>query len=126
MWNQRIPEKGKNIKKELLVALILALLCLIAWGFIELYKSRNAMQSGQGRHHAILTLGEKEQIIDLNQNGVYDFSSNNIAVHIEVKDHKAAFVRSECKDHICESYGWLSREGDLAVCLPAQAALSIH
>ena len=37
-----------------------------------------------------------------------------------------AFVDSPCPDHLCEGYGWLSRQDDWAACLPAQATLTIE
>ena len=46
-------------------------------------------------------------------------------IHLEVKDGAIAFVDSPCPDHLCENYGWLSREGDWAACLPARASLTI-
>ena len=63
--------------------------------------------------------------ISLEKSGTYDFESGGLPVHIEVRDQKAAFVRSECPDHICEHYGWLGMEGDIAVCMPARAILTI-
>lgn len=112
------------MKKEIYIGLIVAIIFAFFWMGIEYHKSRQT--SGKADLVAVLKLGDEENIIDLKQNGVYDFISNGIAIHIEVKDYKAAFVHSECKDHICENYGWLEKKGDLAVCLPARAALSIR
>lgn len=39
-------------------------------------------------------------------------------VAIEVKDHKICVLESDCADHICMNAGWLSKEGDRAVCMP--------
>ena len=50
---------------------------------------------------------------------------DNHTIHLEVKDGAIAFVDSPCPDHLCENYGWLSREGDWAACLPARASLTI-
>jgi len=56
---------------------------------------------------------------------IYDFESNGLTVHIEVRGGKAGFIRSECPDHICEGYGMLGQTGETAVCLPAKAVLTI-
>ena len=58
--------------------------------------------------------------------GIYDYESNGYTIHIEVKDHAAAFVQSPCPDHLCEHYGYLKDDGAMAVCLPAKATLSIR
>jgi len=34
-------------------------------------------------------------------------------------------VDSPCPDHLCENFGWLSRAGDWAACLPAKASLTL-
>ncbi len=68
----------------------------------------------------------KEEYISLQQNARYDFDSNGYTIHIEVKNGRAAFVDSPCPDHICEHYGWLKHDGQLAVCLPAKATLRIR
>ncbi len=76
---------------------------------------------------ARLDYGNEETVrLSLEEDGVYDFESNGLTVHIEVSAGTAAFVRSECPDHICEHYGKLSRSGGTAVCLPAKAVLTIE
>lgn len=111
---------SKRLKKELGIALIILMVLLGIW---------MAGKQNFGNKHAaraVLTLDKTEHVIDLNQNKIYDFENHPIAIHIEVKNKKVAFVHSECRDHICESYGWLEKPGDLAVCLPAKAALSVQ
>ena len=65
-------------------------------------------------------------VLSLDEPGIYDFESNGITVHIEVRDGTAAFVRSECPNHICEGYGRLGSDNETAVCLPAKAVLTIQ
>ena len=63
--------------------------------------------------------------VSLNTNCVYHFESNGMTVHTKVLNGKIAFIESLCPDHICESFGWLSEQGDIAVCLPAGVVLEI-
>ena len=70
--------------------------------------------------------GRTEQLLNLRENRRLDLISNGIPIHIEVKDGQARFTESECPDHICENCGWLSAEGESAVCLPARAMLIIE
>ena len=52
----------------------------------------------------------------------------NDVVHgsLEVKDGAIRFVDSQCPDHICEGFGFISQEGDYAVCMPAGVAVTIY
>ena len=69
--------------------------------------------------------GAKTLDISLQEDARYDLESGDYTIHLEVKDGAIAFVDSPCPDHLCENYGWLSREGDWAACLPARASLTI-
>ena len=39
-------------------------------------------------------------------------------VHAEIKNHQIRFYQVDCPDKICENTGWLSKSGDIAVCMP--------
>ena len=72
---------------------------------------------------ALLTYGEDGQTMEipLNKNARYDVDTGIYTIHLEVEDGAIAFVDSPCPDHLCEGYGWLSRQDDWAACLPAKA-----
>lgn len=72
---------------------------------------------------AVLTWGEDGQTMEipLDKNARYDVDTGIYTIHLEVKDGAIAFVDSPCPDHLCEGYGWLSRQDDWAACLPAKA-----
>ena len=61
----------------------------------------------------------------LEKDADYDVDTGYLTVHIKIQDGAARFVDSPCPDHICESFGWLSEEDQMATCLPARAVLSI-
>lgn len=44
----------------------------------------------------------------------------------EVKEGAIRFVDVDCPDHICEDEGFVSLEGQTAVCMPNRVALSIY
>ncbi len=82
--------------------------------------------AGQSEKMAVLSYGGTETLsIPLWKDGIYEAESNGMNLHIEVKDGKAAFINSPCPDHTCEHFGWLEKEGDIAVCLPGAAILEI-
>lgn len=76
---------------------------------------------------AVLTYGEPQQTVELplDENRVYHQDTGLLTVHIQVQNGRARFVDSPCPDHICEGYGWLSKDGDWAACLPARASLMV-
>ena len=44
-------------------------------------------------------------------------------VLLEVKNHRIAFISSDCPDKVCIHNGWLAREGEQAVCLPNRVSV---
>lgn len=108
-----------GLKKFEIIIIICAL--VLSAGLI-IYGKINAKRGGT----ALLTYGEGQEVrLPLDKEGEYDFESEGYVIHIRIKNHAAAFVDSNCPDHICEHYGYLSEEGQIAVCLPAKASLSI-
>lgn len=78
-----------------------------------------------GSRAVVMIDGEKEkQYIDLSKDGVYNIDAV-FPVTLEVKDGSIAFINSQCPDKLCEGFGHISHEGEIAVCLPAGVALSI-
>ena len=49
-----------------------------------------------------------------------------IPVSFQIEDHRIRFVQVTCPDHICENAGYLSMEGQSAVCMPTRTSLSIY
>ena len=45
---------------------------------------------------------------------------------LEVSEGRIRLINSRCPDHICEGYGWLSKEHDQAVCMPAGVVVSVE
>ena len=77
---------------------------------------------------AVIQYGTPQQTmrVPLNQDARYDLESGGYTIHLQVKDGAIAFVDSPCPDHLCEGFGWLSRDGDWAACLPAQASVTVE
>jgi len=51
--------------------------------------------------------------------------SGQYAETIVVEHNKICFLDSTCPDKICAKTGWLSKSGDLAVCLPNKTIIKI-
>ena len=49
-----------------------------------------------------------------------------VPVSFQIEIHKIRFIQVTCPDHICENAGFLSMEGQSAVCMPNRTSLSIY
>ena len=54
----------------------------------------------------------------LNQETIITVKGRIGEVRVEIKDGKARFLHSPCKKKICEKRGWISKEGEYAICIP--------
>lgn len=106
-------------KNDIILVGVLLVISLICIAYMYVAKSRGKV--------AVVIYGDKKEArLSLDKDGIYDYESNGYIIHIEVKNHAAAFVQSPCPDHLCEHYGYLKDEGAMAVCLPAKATLTIR
>ena len=56
----------------------------------------------------------------------YFYEVGGYVVHLQVRDGAIAFLDSQCPDHVCEDFGWLSRPGQWACCVPAGVFVTIE
>ncbi|MEF9865997.1 MAG: NusG domain II-containing protein [Oscillospiraceae bacterium] len=76
---------------------------------------------------AVVSVADKStEKISLAKDGVFKIENGNLPVTLQVKDGKIRFINSVCPDHVCEGFGWLSKEEDRAVCAPARVVVSIE
>lgn len=76
---------------------------------------------------AVLTYGDAGTTLEipLNRDDRYDLDTGYYTIHLQVRGGRIAFVDSPCPDHKCEGFGWLSKDGDWAACLPARATVTV-
>lgn len=53
------------------------------------------------------------------------YTPEGFDVTFEIRDGAAAFISSDCPDKICVNTGFISKEGQSAVCLPNRLTLRI-
>lgn len=70
-------------------------------------------------------MGVIEQI-PLDADYDYFYKVGGYVVHLQVRDGAIAFLDSQCPDHVCEDFGWLSRPGQWACCVPAGVFVTIE
>lgn len=107
------------MKKNMLFALGIILLAIL-FSVIK-------MTFGEQGLHARVEITDAETLtLPLDQDGTYQIDTARLPVTLEVSQGRIRFVNSQCPDHICEGYGWLSREHDQAVCMPAGVVVSVE
>lgn len=116
-------ERKTISKKDFLLIAVLLLIAVVMSLFFFLSQKggrTQAVLSIDGKTVASYDLSTMEnQLIDLQE--LY-----GVPVLLEVKDHAICFKQSQCPDHICENYGYISRETETAVCMPNRTVLNIH
>ena len=63
------------------------------------------------------------ETIPLDEDHDYLYDVGDYIVHLQVKDGAIAFLDSQCPDHVCEQFGWLSEQDAWAACVPAGGLL---
>lgn len=114
---------GFSLKKRDLIFLA-AVLALALAGFLLV---RFFAREG---NTAVITLDGREIIrLDLTRETDRVFSLEEeygVPVSFEIQGGQIRFVNVTCPDHICENEGYLSREGQRAVCMPNRVVLSVY
>ena len=59
------------------------------------------------------------ETIPLDEDHDYLYDVGDYIVHLQVKDGAIAFLDSQCPDHVCEQFDWLSEQDAWAACVPA-------
>lgn len=68
---------------------------------------------------ALIDFGDGvSETVPLDQDHDYLYDVDGTVVHLQVQDGAIAFMDSQCPDHVCEQFGWLSQEGAWAACVP--------
>lgn len=77
------------------------------------------------RHGEILVSGEKQYIIDLQEERQIKIDGKLGESIIEIKNGQARFVESPCSNKVCIRTGWIAQVNALAACLPNGVSLHL-
>ncbi len=109
--------------------LLLGLAALICAGALAFYWWKG--QNQEAYNYAILSIDGVEvetfALADYTDLVTVDLSQKyGVPASLELENHQIRFVNVTCPDHICEGYGWISREMESAICLPNRTAVVIY
>ncbi len=114
---------GAKSRKPWLKNLIFALVILLAAALL-FFALRSRKQEPQ--LEALVDFGNGiTERLPLDEDHDYLYDVDNYVVHLQVKDGAIAFLDSQCPDHVCEQFGWLSEEDAWAACVPAGVYVQI-
>lgn len=66
------------------------------------------------------------EMLPLDTDYDYYYQVDGYIVHLQVWDGAVAFLDSQCPDHVCEAFGWLSEPGQWASCVPAGVMVTVE
>lgn len=114
--------KKENKKFNINKILILSVLVLSA---VVLFIQRTTSTTGSV---AIVDFSGSSVVyeIPLDIEDTYTFTEGTYPIYLEVKDGAIRFYDSQCPDHLCEDFGFISQINNYAVCMPAGAAVIIE
>ena len=115
---------GKKRLKPWQKNLIFAVVVLLIAG-IAFFAIRKKPEPGSDLAALVDFGGGVTETLPLDEDHDYLYEVGDYVVHIQVKDGAAAFLDSQCPDHVCEQFGWLSEEDAWAACVPAGVYLRI-
>lgn len=116
MSNRKKAERSSG-KNSWMINLIFILIVLAAAAALY-YWTRPEPAAGSGLEVVIDFGGGVSETVPLDEDHDYLYELDDIVVHLQVKEGAIAFLDSQCSDHVCEQFGWLSQEGAWAACVP--------
>ena len=128
MSTRKAPENASGSKglKPWMKNLIFAAVILVLAA--ALYFGVRAAHSSKGSGlQATVDFGDGiTETLPLDTDHDYLYDVGNYVVHLQVKNGAIAFLDSQCPDHVCEQFGWLSEQDAWAACVPAGVYVTVQ
>lgn len=101
------------------VAVLVAASAAVLWARQMREQGATAVLWIDGAEAATFSLAPgREEKIDLHE-------TYGLPMHVEIKDGAIRFYDVVCPDQICVATGFISRDGEVSVCMPNRAALTV-
>ena len=113
----------KLIAKNDIVLIFVLLFCAaVIWLMFSFKSSENIVAVIEKDGEIIKEIN----LTQLNEELVFTVNGyNDIAVEIKAENGKIRFEKAKCDDLVCVRTGYLSKDGQTAICLPAKVSIYI-
>ena len=108
----------KNKRKNDIFLIIIILIILIPLAVLFLLK-------GNGDKAIVRIDGEIVETLDLRNDGVYRYETENGFNIVEIKDSKVRVIEADCPDKICVRRGAIKTVGEVIACVPHKVLIEI-
>ncbi len=119
--------KVLTISKELLtpadILIIISAVFLSTWLYYFFWFDNN--QQGKADTLLVQYAESLPQEYPLNQDQIINIQGHIGPSLIEIKQGKARFIHSSCRNQFCVFHSWLSVSGDTTACLPNRISISL-
>lgn len=112
-------------RNDIILIVITILVVTIGFGGLKSYQSRN------NSNHRIAVITQNQKVVEridldaVTQTRDIKLPGNYHEI-ILVEKGRIRFKQADCPDKICVNTGWLTKPGDVAVCIPNRAVVKIE
>ncbi len=121
--------QGKPAQKPAKAVVIVTAIIVVAALAALYYMLFQPGKSTEGQPQAVIWLdGEEYMRVPLDPDApaqTIDLSPQGKPITLEIKDGKIRFLKAECPDQICVHAGFISLDGQTAICMPNRTAVTV-
>ncbi len=123
-YRRSFYSRGMRIRKIVGIVVLVAVVLAAAALLFVLYRA-NAPKAEP--LVAVVDFGDgSTETFPLDEDHDYLYDVGDYIVHLQVKDGAIAFLDSQCSDHVCEQFDWLSEQDAWAACVPAGVYVTVQ
>ena len=113
-----------DIKLNLADTIIFLFACLFTlWLYLNLWSDNG--EAGQAETLLVHIAEQAPQEFSLKEDRIIDIKGVLGSSFIEIKQGKARFIHSQCRNQFCVLHGWVTTTGDTVACLPNRISISM-
>lgn len=104
--------------------IVIVMIIIVAVLFVVLFYDNNTNEK-------IAIISQNDIVLDrieldkISERYVITYSGKYPGI-IEVNNGKIRFLHADCPDQVCVNTGWIDRQGQIAVCLPAGVIIKVE
>lgn len=106
------------------ILILLAALLFTGWLYTNFWF--DSKHQGQADRLLIQYADNEPQEYSLSKAQIINIDGHIGSSLIEIKQGRARFIQSSCRNQLCVFHGWLSVTGDTTACLPNRISISLQ